>query len=44
MKTFQVAKIHARMIKFHGKYFIEPIPYEQVHPSRKQSTDFRKYP
>ena len=39
--TFQVAKIHARMIKFHEKYFIESIPYEQVHPSRKQSTDFR---
>ena len=39
--TFQVAKIHARMIKFHEKFFIESIPYEQVHPSRKQSTDFR---
>ena len=38
--TFQIAKIHARMIKFHEKYFIESIPYEQVHPSRKQSTDF----
>ena len=38
--TFQVAKIHARMIKFHGKCFIESIPYEQVHPSRKPSTDF----
>ena len=39
--TFQVAKIHARMIKFHEKYFIESIPYEQVNPSRKQSNDFR---
>ena len=39
--TFQVAKIHARMIKFHEKYFIESIPYEQVNPSRKQSTDFK---
>ena len=39
--TFQVAKIHARMIKFHEKYFIESIPYKQVNPSRKQSTDFR---
>ena len=39
--TFQVAKIHARMIKFHEKYFIQSIPYEQVNPSRKQSTDFR---
>ena len=39
--TIQVAKIHARMIKFHEKYFIESIPYEQVNPSRKQSNDFR---
>ena len=39
--TFQVAKIHARMIKFHEKYFRESIPYVQVNPSRKQSTDFR---
>ena len=39
--TFQVAKIHARMIYFYEKYFIESIPYEQVNPSRKQSTDFR---
>ena len=39
--TFQVAKIHARMIKFHEKYSIESIPYEQVNPSRKQSNDFR---
>ena len=39
--TFQVAKIHARLINFHEKYFIESIPYEQVNPSRKQSTDFK---
>ena len=39
--TIQVAKIHARIIKFHEKYFIESIPYEQVTPSRKQSTDFK---
>ena len=39
--TFQVAKIHARMIKLHEKYFIESIPYEHVNPSRKQSNDFR---
>ena len=30
------------MIKFHEKYFIESIPYEQVIPSHKQSTDFTK--
>ena len=41
VQTFQVAKIHARMIKFHEKYFIQSIPYEQVHPSRKLSSDFR---
>ena len=39
--TFQVAKIHARMIKFHEKFFIESILYEQVNPSHKQSTNFR---
>ena len=37
---FQVAKIHARMIKFHEEFFIESVPYEQVNPSRKQTTDF----
>ena len=39
--TFQVAKIHARMIKFQEKYFIESIPYDKVNPSRKLSNDFR---
>ena len=29
------------MIKFHEKYFIQSIPYEQVHPSRKLSSNFR---
>ena len=29
------------MIKFHEKYFIESISYEQVILSRKQSTDFK---
>ena len=29
------------MIKYHEKYFIESIPYEQVNPSRKQSNNFR---
>ena len=29
------------MIKFHEKFFIESIPYEQVNPSRKQSNNFR---
>ena len=39
--TFQVAKIHARMIKFYENFFIESIPYEQMNPSRKQSNDFK---
>ena len=39
--TFQVAKIHDRMMKFHEIFFIESIPYEQVNPSSKQSTDFK---
>ena len=39
--TFQVAKIHARMIKFHEKYFIQSIPYEQVNPLQKISSNFR---
>ena len=37
------AKIHARMIKFHNKYFIESIPYEQVNPSQKRSKCFQKF-
>ena len=32
--TFQVAKIHARMIKFHQKHFLESIPYEDVSPDQ----------
>ena len=32
--VFQVAKIHARMIKIHQKYFIESIPYEDVKPDQ----------
>ena len=39
--TFQVAKLHPRMIKFHEKYFIESIPYKQVNPSHRRSANFR---
>ena len=39
--AFQVAKIHARMIKFHQKYFIESIPFEKVNPIERLSTNFR---
>ena len=28
--TFQVAKIHARMIKFHQKYFLRSIPFDKT--------------
>ena len=41
--TFQVAKIHARMIKFPHNYFIESIPFEKVNPSqiRHHNNKFR---
>ena len=35
--VFQVAEIHARMIKFHQKYFIESIPFEEVNPDQIKS-------
>ena len=35
--VFQVAKIHARMIKFDQKYFIESIPFEEVNPGQIRS-------
>ena len=38
--TFQVAKIHARMIKIHQKYFIESIPYEDVNPDQTRQSNF----
>ena len=34
--TFQVAKINARMIKFHENYFIESKPFENVNQSKKK--------
>ena len=42
---FQVARIHARMIKFHQKYFIESIPFGEVNPdqSRKNNNKFRNF-
>ena len=30
---FQVARIHARMINFYQKYFVESIPYDKVNPN-----------
>ena len=42
--TFQVAKIHARMIKFHDQNILyKSIPYEQVNPLRKISSNFQKH-
>ena len=32
--VFQVARIHARMIKFHQKYFIESIPFGEFNPDQ----------
>ena len=41
--TFQVAKIHARMIKFLQKFFNESIPFEDVNPDqiRRNNYNFR---
>ena len=39
--TFQIAKIHARMIKFHQNYFIESIPFEDVNPDQLRHSNFR---
>ena len=41
--VFQVAKIHARMIKFHQKIFIESIPFEKINPEqiRRNNAKFR---
>ena len=40
-KTFQVAKTHARMIKFHQQYFIESIPFEDVNPHQIRHTNHK---
>ena len=39
--TFQVAKIHVRMIKFHQKIFIESIPYEEVNPDQIRQSNYK---
>ena len=39
--TFQVAKIHARMIKFHQKFFLEPIPFEDVKPDQTRQSNYK---
>ena len=36
--TFQVARIHARMIKFHQNHFIESIPDNKVNPKKSDKT------
>ena len=37
--VFQVVKIHTRMIKFHEKFFIESILYEDVSPDQIRTTN-----
>ena len=39
--TFQEAKTHARMIKFHQKYFIESIPFEEVKTDQLRHSNYR---
>ena len=39
--TFQVAKIHARVIKFRQKKFIESISFEDVNPGKLRHSNFR---
>ena len=39
--TFQVAKINARMIKFHKKYFIESIPFDTVNARQIRSRNIK---
>ena len=35
------SKIHARMKKFHQKYFIELIPYEDVNPEKIRQSKYK---
>ena len=39
----QVAKIHARMIKFHQKFFIESTPYEDVILTKSETKKNNKF-
>ena len=39
--TFRVAKLHARMIKFHQKYFNNSIPFEDVNPDQLRHSNHR---
>ena len=39
--TFQIAKIHARMIKFHQKNFIESIPFEEINQDQTRQTNHK---
>ena len=38
---FQVAKIHARMIKFHQKHFIESVPFEDLNPDQLRHSNYK---
>ena len=39
--TFQIAKFHARIIKFHEKHFIESISFDNVNPSQIRSRNIK---
>ena len=39
--TFQLEKTHATMIKFHQKYFIESILYENVNPGKITHANYK---
>ena len=39
--TFQVAKTHAKMIKFHQNYSFESIPYEDVNPDKIRQSNYK---
>ena len=39
--TFQVEKIHMRMIKIQQRFFIESIPYEDVSPEKIRQSNYK---
>ena len=39
--TFQRAKIHARIIKIHQKFFIESIPFKNVNPGQLRHSNYK---
>ena len=39
--SFQVAKIHAKMINFHQKHFVETVPYENVNSDKIAHNNYK---